>query len=657
MRQFLSALPLGDQTYKITIGPSTDAVSRGGLVSPVFPAFQLPLDELDDAATGLLLCFPEDPAGFLSVIQNELPRDLQSKTMISYGLASVIVMGQVDELRDLASAQQDRLTAFELWPLTKLQLVEREIERYARDATSTPLVPIPTASLPYDAGCQVRQLNVNLALALHRAATYAPELVGAFTALAEAVALLVDRFRPAGGSDWTVDDVRQHHYYVSRVLEVNAGLAMVISQTLGGVPPLLSSEYPVGEYGLLGIGAATRALWSFYHHLRRCFLEANHAGRLAENAHKLAPFDPFLNWATLDYTLWDNAPAKLADLPSAAGRTPAPHLLHFSSRFGFHETEYTLGASWQSLHASSSREWHLLTVTHEFFHSQVRQITSVIYPRDTDWDRLSELFAGEKPTNALESMQVALVLAMQHYGAARSASAAVGTGINHLDEEGFIPHPTATEIQDTLADELRYFQEVVVHVLDFLYTFHGDAATYLAAIWQSWSTVPSVTERIHDYLLRSLCALASDSVLPKRDAGEAFKAVFPLATDSLSDLAARFDSPVVAQAVDYLASDLGQRRLELEFTQAYYIARFARVFFFDPKVATALRADDLTSLEPQDGRQYVFEPGEYPDSSIESPLAFLSDRFEHETINAGPELEFPSLWQLLLLVDPMRKVW
>ena len=426
MRQFLSALPIGDHTYEISIGTSAGAVSRGGLVSPVFPAFGEPTEGLD-GASALLLCFADSPSVLLSVIQNQLPRRHRSRTLLTYGLASVLVAGDIDELRQLESDHQDLVAASELWPLSSGKLVVTDVERRVRrSAQQVVLDLIERDDLPYDAACQVRQLNVSLALAMHRASVFTPELAAAFQAIAKAASGLVGAL-PAAGEDWTVDDVSKHHYYLSRLLKINAGLAMVISQTLGGVPPVLNSEYPVGEYSLLGIGTASRALWSFYHHLRSCFAAGNHAQRLRVNGKSVVSFDPFVKWQDLDYTKWKNAPAALPALPGAEQRAAAPHLLHFSSRFGFHETAYTLGASWQSLHASSSREWHLLTLTHEYIHSQVRHLTAAIYPSKPDWDRLAALYRGAEPENALESMQASLLGAMARYAAAREASASVGS--------------------------------------------------------------------------------------------------------------------------------------------------------------------------------------------------------------------------------------
>jgi hypothetical protein len=655
VRQFLSALPVGDHEYEISIGTSADAVAHGGLVSPVFPAFGEPTDGLD-GSSGLLLCFADSPSALLSVVQNALPRRHRSRTLMTYGLASVLVAGDIDELREIESNHRDLVAASELWPLSSGKLVATDIERQVRQVEQVVLNPIERDDLPYDAACQVRQLNVSLALAIHRASVFTPELTAALQAIAAAASDLVDAL-PAAGEDWTVDDVSMHHYYLSRLLEINAGLAMVISQTLGGVPPLLNSEYPVGEYSLLGIGTAARALWSFYHHLRRCFASANHAQRLRVNGESVVSFDPFVNSQSLDYTKWRNALARLPALPDAEQRVAAPHLLHFSSRFGFHETAYTLGASWQSLHASSSREWHLLTLTHEFIHSQVRHLTAAIYPRTLDWARLKELYRGAAPENALESMQAALVGAMARYAAAREASESVGSDEDVLESDGYIIDPTPQELGDILAYGLRYLQEIVVHVLDFLYTFHGDSSTYLSAIWQSWSTVPSVTERTHDYLLRSLCAIASDSVMPDQSTTEVFRSAVEVATKDLRRIAEEFGSPVVDQALAYLEDVEGSERLEIEFSQAYFVARFTREFLFDPDVATALSEDDLTALGDPGGPIYVFEPGEYPDSPIESPLAFLSDRFRRETKVAGENLEFASLWQLVMLVDPRAKDW
>lgn len=651
MRQFLSALPAGQGTYEVTIGASADAVGAGGLVSPVFPAFEESTEDLG-AHEALLLCFARSPAQVLSTIQNELPRELRSRTVASYGLASVLLFGGIDELRDVAATLEPFVQAWELWPLHDSVLTEADISRFVREPAPPDFAWIDSSDLPYDAACQVRQLNTNLALAIHRASVFTPELVGAFLGVAQAASGLVDELRVINGDAPSLDSVRKHHYYLSRLLEVNAGLSMVVSQTLGGIPPMMNSEYPVAEYSLLGIGAASRALWSFYNHLRGNFASANHVQRVATNYKSIAAFDPCLNWNDLDYSRWEQSPAKLGDLPMATLEPASPHLLHFSSRFGFHETEYTLGASWQSLHASSSQEWHLLTVTHEFLHSQVRQLTAAIYPADTDWDRVSAVFAGAAPSNALESMQVALAQAMLRYSSAQENARNITEEGDRYDGPGYNERPSADELVVTLDVELRNLQEVVVHVLDFLYTFGADARRYLAAIWQSWSTVPSVTERIHDYLLRSLCALAADSIAPNRDSGPVFEDVHRKAVEHLAGIAAVFESPVIDEALAYLKSGVGVRRLGVEFSQAYYITRLTKTFLFDPEVAADLRRDDLTALIDGSDRLYVYDPGEYPDRAIGSALAFLSDRFGQETALADADLEFASLWQLLLLVDP-----
>jgi hypothetical protein len=352
VRQFLSARPTGDDTYEVSLGASTAAVRDGGLVSPVFPAFGGSATDISQAS-GLLLCFASSPHNVLRHIQNELPRTLAARTMVGYGLASVLIAGDSTELREHASALQPLLSGWELWPLDRGALRATAIERHAAGATVDVALPELNADgLPYDAGCQVRQLSVSLALATQRASVYTPELVAALRAIAESAGNLVDVLRENAAADPTLTTVRKHHYLVSRVLEINAGLAMVISQTLSGTSPLLHSDYPVAEYGLLGIGSAARALWSFYNHLRQCFAAADHVNRLATSGASISAFEPFVNFQNLNFSQWADAKGRLADLPKVQPRPAAPHLLHYSSRFGFHETEYTLGASWQSLHAS-----------------------------------------------------------------------------------------------------------------------------------------------------------------------------------------------------------------------------------------------------------------------------------------------------------------
>jgi hypothetical protein len=100
-----------------------------------------------------------------------------------------------------------------------------------------------------------------------------------------------------------------------------------------------------------------------------------------------------------------------------------------------------------------------------------------------------------------------------------------------------------------------------------------------------------------------------------------------------------------------MATDIGTARLQIEFREAYYLARLARTFLFDHRIARALQADSATAVV--DGRPtYLLAPGDIPDSPIESPTQFLLDRFStYPFAPTDASRAYESLWQLLLLVD------
>lgn len=653
MKRFLTAEPEGERLHRVSIDLSADAVARGALVSPIFAAFGGELPTVDPDGVVAFL-FAAAPPRLLARVENECSAEVRASTFVSYGLASVGIVGSSDTLRAVMDCVEHQLLAVEVWQLTGGNVREDEVAVtvFQTSKVGSECPELSSDGLPYEVACQVRQLQANLQLALYRAHHFAPETTPGLLRVANSGARLVGTLHQVAGETPTLDSVSLHHYLLSSLLELNAALSLVISQTLGGNPPLLNSEYPVAEYGLLGVGTACRGLWGLYEHLRGAIDHENHIEKARTLYPATAAFDPFLNWQHLSYHSWAACPARVTQLPSVEPGLDSAHLVHFSSRFGFHETAYTLGASWQSLHASSSQEWHLLTVTHEFLHAYVRRLTAVLFPDISAYEAVSQIMRGERlPSNAMESMQVALTLATLRYAAAQAEARDADPSFGGFTGEGYNARPSVQQVRAALDLDLRQVQEVVVHVLDYLYTFAADDVEYISAIWQSWSTVPSVTERIHEYLLRTLCALAARSIDVDRDEEPVFQDVYRRTHDCLTKLSEEFDSPVLDAALAYLSDEVHAFRLRLEFSQGYYITRVTDTFLYDESIGFQLRRDASTTSGIDDQRLYAINPGEYPDQPVGSPLAFLADRFRSGNRLASDELEYASLWQLLMITN------
>jgi hypothetical protein len=116
----------------------------------------------------------------------------------------------------------------------------------------------------------------------------------------------------------------------------------------------------------------------------------------------------------MDFAAWESSPVRLNNLDPPADEVHGRlHVLHFSSRYGFHETMNTMSASWQCVYASASRDWNLLTLSHEFLHAHVREIIALVF-HDLSYGDIVRILAEDNPANAGEAMAAVIVGAMHH---------------------------------------------------------------------------------------------------------------------------------------------------------------------------------------------------------------------------------------------------
>lgn len=157
--------------------------------------------------------------------------------------------------------------------------------------------------------------------------------------------------------------------------------------------------------------------------------------------------------------------------------------------------------------------------------------------------------------------------------------------------------------------------------------------------------VPAVSRRIHHYVLRTMCALSSgrDKL---QGQGQAFLDAEEKLIDSLVSINDHdgTGNAVVAEALAYLRSRPGRRRLQVEYSQAFPLVAFARYFLCDSRTITSRLAHDPDEVVTTDGRYVDIEVGSFHGTA--NPTAFLLAQQASYPAAAERETEYRSLWQL-----------
>ncbi len=283
------------------------ALEARGLVSPIFGAFiEEPPDLVADGA--ILFVFPQRVRALLASLQRQT--DLRDRVFVTHGLASVGVMcASRDEVDRVVSQLSEFGAGYECWPLKGNAVDVAGIERMEPPQAS--LLPDPAerlefAGLPYEAATQVRQFERTMARLRQVVLRYMPEAAELLESLAKFMAVSLDDLNEIAGSD-SLGDVQRSRHIVTGMVEMNAGLSMMVAQAEAGTVPLLSPNSAVAEYSLLGIGSAWRGLYGLYRFLHSIFASARLVARLDDVYCNAAAFDPHTLRNNSTYDDWHDS--------------------------------------------------------------------------------------------------------------------------------------------------------------------------------------------------------------------------------------------------------------------------------------------------------------------------------------------------------------
>ncbi|WP_344778497.1 hypothetical protein [Nocardioides panacisoli] len=646
-----------------------DATARVSAVYPLANEADAPLP----SSGYLVFLFPRSAQTVLSKLTRHVGEGIA--VFASHGLASVIlvVTGGPDSETDADGAERTRiddlldlvdgdLCAAEIWPFEGETVLETQttVRHWSPASAPATFEDVEASDLPYEVRTEVEQFNLNFQYFWARAYKYCDEYEDLAAWLQETVsdiARTVAAYARADTDPASLDNPQQHYGLVSLLVEINACLTMLNSQAVGVTPPLTQSSFPVGEYSLLGIGSAARAAWRIYRHMSDIFANAQHLDRLHAMRHG-APFDSGVVPYRFNPASWESSPLSIETQPPGADPSPPRrHIVYFSSRWGFHQTIQSVSLSWQCINGNAATDWNLLTLSHEFLHSHLRELLDelLLVQDDAELAALVEAYNSGEPTTWSIAAKQFLLQRLRWIDHGLQLIAARDTaeqnGQSHVEIVRSAPM-TAEEAHHLLRDRLRFLEEVIVHVMDYIYFYDADDELFVSSLWHSWALVPNVQPKIDEYVLRTLLALAS--TWRSHDETQAFDDASARLDSCLASILDAGDHGLVGLARSVLdegetnVSGSGRTDLRTRFGMAFPLVRWTKQFLISSELHAKLAHDELRVAGE---RAYPIDPWEFPDSRIESPTGFLLDRFRRMTrAYENDRLESDSLWQLLVLI-------
>jgi len=211
---------------------------------------------------------------------------------------------------------------------------------------------------------------------------------------------------------------------------------------------------------------------------------------------------------------------------------------------------------------------------------------------------------------------------------------------------------TPEEAMYLLKERLRFLEEVVVHVMDYLYFYNADDEVFVSSLWHSWALVPNVQPKIDEYVLRTLLALSS--TWTDDDPTSAFADASARLDSCLAGILHNGAHGLVEQARRALndgeakGAESSRSNLRTRFQLSFPLVRWTRRFLVSSELHAGLAHDEQrVAGDPA----YPFDPWDFPDGDVGSPTGFLLDRFRRMVrAYENDDLEADSLWQLLVLI-------
>lgn len=295
-------------------------------------------------------------------------------------------------------------------------------------------------------------------------------------------------------NDVAEGDFSSDYLAQSLITKINAGLSRLSSQTFSGFSPITITECHYWTHSLLGTGIANLALYEIFTFIRDTLGNF----RIPQKLSKIEPKEKLFDLTSINHAneFWyEDHLGKVQLSKEDLGQALFPLFTYYSGRDGFKSTLTTLSAPLAAVSACNSRRWTLMTLTHEISHIYVNGCLATLYPDiklEAEIQRIMEII-DNGAYNWIDEITRYLIFTI----------IAMENNFSDKERETF-----GVEDLRAILDNWRpHVEELMAHIFDFLYFYRGNYENYIKSLWLSWGVIPNISNRIPEYVERSMCAI------------------------------------------------------------------------------------------------------------------------------------------------------
>lgn len=614
-------------SFTPSLGDALVAWRSSTRISPLFGTSSSKGALPDSGFSGwLFLCGPVDPLA--------LPEPAgELRIWLSLGLYNVVGLTQVSEVATEFRAQLSAARiAHELWEVQAGEVVQ--VQPHLEGAQDALVIDALLelshlgARAPEELQSSVSEYCALMASSLRRTQQSLPEMIPDL--------LIVHQFVSQALADADLSSTTDTYRVLGILAHLNGGLSRFAAQTLSGTSPVDRTECHFWVHSLLGAGIANLVLQKFAAFVMGKMDSKQIPARLRQLGNQT---DALPTLANAPGDFWHGNHLEAVEVPTGEqGQPLVPLLTYFSGRDGFRSGLNTVSAPLTSISACNTRQWSLMTMTHEISHVLVRSALTVMFPDPTrPGGREALLVYLEERENTwlrrLQSFLLEAIIAMQ-----QTSERTAGGTVTREWNEGKL-----TVVLDRWHHEV---EEIMVHVFDFLYFYGQDTERYVRSVWLTWGVIPNIANRVNEYVVRTLCAALVKHL--RRDGAEEIARSEVLAI--LAELRAHGGGPYVEMAHVLLSDDTQWPVLRSTLVARKGLVKIVRGFLYWDKAAQDLRGDSTVASDASDRGGYRFKVKHLSRDYAENPL-----RVVQEYTDATTPSDVTSAWLLYLLAFNIRK--
>ena len=424
-----------------------------------------------------------------------------------------------------------------------------------------------------------------------------------------------------------------------QLTHVNAAVSRFASLAFAGASPILVTESHFWTHSLLGIGTASLGLQNLADYIYENM--GLHLVPERIEATKNVEIGKFPLLADLELSDEKALKHYLDECdPTQAHGSAKPLITYFSGRDGFKSNISVISVPLSAVTAANAKPFSLMTLTHEVSHIVIGAILHKLLPLRHDAKsllRCCQLIKQPKlAKDRYEVVQSALMQSFAHLGANRSAK-------QHSQKA---MHPEW--LGAIIGEHLLEVTELLVHIFDFMYFYGSNHESYVEGIWETWSTIPNISSRLSEYVVRTACALAVRHLPRPHPEVEAVKQLKGL----LHGIFARNpDNEYVKEAIFHihLPGDPATERqvavtTDLLVLQRIQLVQLVHAYLFSPSLATRLQVDSMSKGGESAHGGYPMRERQIAPDIFSNPLNYVREFTRFATASG---VESAILWQEL----------